>query len=181
MIPESVPAIDKPFTAGIPDAEQAKDAYIKDQNPQNFSTFGKHQGLNYNSIHCQLQDNNGNLWFCTYGGGVSRYDGKSFTHFTTKEGLSNNRIWSVLQDRSGNLWFGSDGGGVSRYDGKFFTHFAKKEGLSGNSVLAMFQDKNGDIWFATTEGSLKVQWKIVYSLYCKRRLMRQYNIVDFAR
>ena len=152
LIPKTVTAIDKPFIGGMPIVEMAKDAYIKDQNPQNFSTFGKHQGLNYNSIHCQLQDIRGNIWFCTYGGGVSRYDGKSFTHFTTKEGLGNDRIWSVLQDKSGNLWFGTDGGGVSRYDGKFFTNFTTKEGLSGNSVLSMLQDRNGDIWFATTGG-----------------------------
>jgi len=163
-IPKIIRAIDNPFIAGMPVVETAKDAYIKDQNPQNFSTFGKHQGLNYNSIHCQLQDDNGNLWFCTYGGGVSRYDGKSFTHFTTKEGLSNNRVWSVLQDKSGNLWFGTDGGGVSRYDGKFFTHFTKKEGLSGNSVMSMLQDRNGDIWFATTEGLSKYDGK-TFTLY----------------
>ncbi|BBE20851.1 adenylate cyclase [Aquipluma nitroreducens] len=159
LIPKTVTAIDKPFIGGMPIVETAKDAYIKDQNPQNFSTFGKHQGLNYNSIHCQLQDISGNIWFCTYGGGVSRYDGKSFTHFTTKEGLGNDRIWSVLQDKSGNLWFGTDGGGASRYDGKFFTHFTTKEGLSGNSVLSMLQDRNGDIWFATTEGLSKYDGK----------------------
>ena len=159
LIPKTVPAIDKPFIGGMPIVETAKDAYIKDQNPQNFSTFGKHQGLNYNSIHCQLQDISGNIWFCTYGGGVSRYDGKSFTHFTTKEGLGNNRIWSVLQDKSGNLWFGTDGGGASRYDGKFFTNYTKEEGLSGNSVLSMLQDRNGNIWFATTEGLSKYDGK----------------------
>ena len=159
LIPKTVTAIDKPFIGGMPIVETAKDAYIKDQNPQNFSTFGKHQGLNYNSIHCQLQDISGNIWFCTYGGGVSRYDGKSFTHFTTKEGLGNDRIWSVLQDKSGNLWFGTDGGGASRYNGKFFTHFTTKEGLSGNSVLSMLQDRNGDIWFATTEGLSKYDGK----------------------
>ena len=159
LIPKTVTAIDKPFLGGMPIVEKAKDAYIKDQNPQNFSTFGKHQGLNYNSIHCQLQDISGNIWFCTYGGGVSRYDGKSFTHFTTKEGLGNNRIWSVLQDKSGNLWFGTDGGGASRYDGKFFTHFTTAEGLSGNSVLSMLQDRNGDIWFATTGGLSKYDGK----------------------
>jgi len=159
LIPKTVIAIDKPFIGGMPIVEKAKDAYIKDQNPQNFSTFGKHQGLNYNSIHCQLQDISGNIWFCTYGGGVSRYDGKSFTHFTTKEGLGNDRIWSVLQDKSGNLWFGTDGGGATRYDGKFFTHFTTAEGLSGNSVLSMLQDRNGDIWFATTGGLSKYDGK----------------------
>ena len=39
-----------------------------------------------------LEDSHGNLWFGTYGGGVSMYNGESFTHFTEKEGLSNNIV-----------------------------------------------------------------------------------------
>jgi len=159
LIPQAVPAISNPTLAGIPEVEIVKDAYIKDQNAQNFSTFGKHQGLKYSSINCQLQDQSGNLWFCTYGGGVSKYDGKSFTHFTEEEGLSNNRVWSILQDKEGNLWFGTDGGGVSKYDGKWFTNFTMEKGLLSNSVLSILQDKNGDIWFATTAGVSKYDGK----------------------
>lgn len=152
LIPKTLPAINNPIVAGIPEVEIVKDAYIKDQNAQNFSTFGKHQGLKYSSINCQLQDQSGNIWFCTYGGGVSKYDGKSFTHYTENEGLSNNRVWSVLQDKEGNLWFGTDGGGVSKYDGQWFTNYTEKEGLLNNSVLSILQDKNGNIWFATVAG-----------------------------
>jgi len=147
-LPKTVPAIDSSFVAGIPEVVIAKDAYTKDQNPQNFSSFGKLQGLKHGSIYCLLEDKSGNLWFGT-GGGVSRFDGKSFTHFTDKEGLSNNVVWSMLEDKSGNLWFGTRGGGVSRYDGKSFTHFTDKEGLSNNVVLSILEDKSGNLWFGT--------------------------------
>ena len=159
LIPRAVPAIKNPFMAGIPEVEIVKDAYIKDQNPQNFSTLSKLQGIKYSSVNCQLQDKSGNIWFCTYGGGVSRYDGKSFTHYTEKEGLSNNRVWSVLQDKNDNLWFGTDGGGVSKFDGKYFTHFTEKEGLINNSVLSILQDKSGNIWFGTIAGVSKYDGK----------------------
>ncbi|MBI4647989.1 MAG: hypothetical protein HY738_15735, partial [Bacteroidia bacterium] len=112
--PKTVPAIDTsaPLSvrrAGIPEVVLAKDAYIRDDNPENFSSFSKLQGLKHDVIRCMLQDKSGNLWFGT-GGGVSKYDGKCFTHFTEKQGLSNNIVWSILQDNSGNLWFGTDGG-----------------------------------------------------------------------
>ena len=81
----------KAVVAGIPEVVIAKDAYIKDQNPQNFSSFSKLQGLKHNVIRCMLQDQSGNLWFGT-DGGLSKYDGKSFTNFTEKEGLSNNIV-----------------------------------------------------------------------------------------
>ena len=70
-----------------------------------------------------FEDSNGNIWFGTNGGGVSKYDGRTFTHFTEKEGLSNNIVWSIIEDSKGSLWFGTNGGGVSKYDGESFIHF----------------------------------------------------------
>ena len=154
-LPKIVPAIDSPFLAGIPEVVIAKEAYTKDQNPQNFSSFGKLQGLKHSTITCLLEDKSGNLWFGTPGGGVSKYDGKNFTHFTEKEGLSNNNVLSILEDKSGNLWFGTGGGGVSKYDSKSFTHFTDKEGLSNNNVRSLLEDKNGNLWFGTAGGVCK--------------------------
>jgi len=153
-LPKIVPAIDSPFLAGIPEVVIAQNASTKDQNPQNFSSFGKLQGLKHNYISCLYEDKIGNLWFGTLGGGVSKYDGKSFTHFTEKEGLSQNDVYSILEDKSGNLWFGTFSGGVSKYDGKSFTHFTKKEGLSHNFVGCILEDKNGNLWFGTRGGGV---------------------------
>ena len=128
-LPKIVPAIDSPFIAGIPEVVLAKEAIAKDQNPQNFSSFGKPQGLKSSAIFSLLEDKNGNLWISALGAGVSRYDGKSFTHFTVKEGLCDNYVVSMLEDKAGNLWFGGLTKGASRYDGKRFTQFTTKEGL----------------------------------------------------
>ena len=159
LIPKTMPAIDSPFVAGTPEVVIAKDAYVKDQNPECFSSFSKLQGLKHDVIRCMLQDKSGNLWFGTYGGGVSKYDGKSFTHFTEKEGLSNNTVLSMLEDKSGNLWFGTYGGRVSKYDGKSFTHFTEKEGLSNNTVRSILEDKSGNLWFGTNGGVSKYDGK----------------------
>ena len=158
LFPRKVLAIDCPFTAGMPEVVIAKDAHIKDNNPQNFSSFGKLQGLKHNSINCMLQDKSGNLWFGTDGGGVSKYDGKWFTNFTEIEGLSNNRVRSIIEDKCGNLWFGTLGG-VSKYNGKCFTNFTQKEGLPNNMVFSILQDKSGNIWFGTKGGVCKYDGK----------------------
>ena len=156
LLPKTVSAIDSPFVAGMPEIVIAKDMANKDQNPQNFSSFNKLQGLKHGSIRCLLEDKSGNLWFGTDGGGVSKYDGERFTHFTEKEGLSNNTVFSILEDKSGNLWFGTAGGGVSKYDGERFTHFTEKEGLSNNYVLSILEDKSGNLWFGTRFGLSKL-------------------------
>ncbi|MEP6597056.1 MAG: two-component regulator propeller domain-containing protein, partial [Ginsengibacter sp.] len=62
---KKVLAIDSPFIAGIPEVVIAKEAYTKDQNPQNFSSFSKLQGLRSAAISCLLEDKSGNLWIGT--------------------------------------------------------------------------------------------------------------------
>ena len=91
-LPKVAQAINRPFIAGIPEVVIAKDAGSKDQNSQNFSSFTTLEGLKADAILCMLQDKNGNIWFGTWAGGISRYDGKNFTHFTEKEGLSSNNV-----------------------------------------------------------------------------------------
>ena len=175
LIPKTMPAIDSPFVAGTPEVVIAKDAYVKDQNPECFSSFSKLQGLKHDVIRCMLQDKSGNLWFGTYGGGVSKYDGKSFTHFTEKEGLSNNTVLSMLEDKSGNLWFGSRFGlsklspenkeklvffsdnvnASKEAEGKiFFKNYTYEDGFLGigvNGGKTICEDKNGTIWIAANE------------------------------
>lgn len=154
FIPSVCPAVDSLFPAGIPELVPVRDAHIKDNNPQNFSSFTKLQGLRHNNIFCIMQDNSGNLWFGTGGGGACRYDGKYFAHFTEKEGLGNDFVTTMLQDRKGAMWFGTWGGGLCRYDGRNVTRFTEKEGLSFNVVHKIFEDQSGNIWIGMMNGSI---------------------------
>jgi ligand-binding sensor domain-containing protein/signal transduction histidine kinase len=116
-------------------------------------TYTTDQGLALDGIEASCIDHFGNLWFGTYGGGVSRYDGKSFTTFTTGQGLSNKNVWCMLEDKKGNMWFGTEGG-VSRYDGKSFTTFTTADGLGNNIIRGIGKDKKGNIWFGTNGGGV---------------------------
>ena len=128
-----------------------------DQSPAalgNFTTFTTDQGLALDDISCGFTDNKGNLWFGTFGGGVSQYDGTSFTNYTTAQGLAHNSVLCISQDNKGNLWFGTNGGGVSRYDGKSFTNFMTGQGLSCGVVWSISQDSKGYLWFCTNVGGV---------------------------
>jgi ligand-binding sensor domain-containing protein/signal transduction histidine kinase len=111
-------------------------------------------GLTIDAISCAIMDKSGNLWFGTYGGGVSRYDGKSFTKFTSAQGLAGNVVCSITEDKMGNIWFGTERGGVSRYDGKSFTTYTTEQGLASNIVLSIMQDRKGYLWFGTGGGGI---------------------------
>jgi ligand-binding sensor domain-containing protein len=164
LLPKSVPANGHTYTGGIPEVVVAKDPRIKDINPKNFSSFSKLQGLKHDIIQTIFQDQSGNMWFGTGGGGATRYDGNSFTHFTEKEGMPNNIVTDIKGDKNGNLWFSTWGGGVCRYDGKTFLQFTEKEGLSFNVVFDILLEKNGTLWFGTqNQGVCKYDGKSLTS------------------
>ena len=117
------------------------------------------QGLGNNAVWCSLSDKGGNMWFGTFGGGLSMFvphpaDGgpARFISYTAAQGLPSNSIKSIAQDKCGNIWLGTGGGGVSRFDGNSFTNYTTVHGLANNIVVSVSEDKNGNIWFGTNEG-----------------------------
>lgn len=180
LLPKMIPVVDSHFVAGIPEVVITKDASTKDQNPQNFSSFGKLQGLKHGNVNCMLQDKFGNLWLGTAGGGVSKYDGKYFTHFTENEGLSNNSVLAMLEDRNGNLWFATYGGGVTKYDGKYFTHFDEKDGLS-NIVASMVEDNSGNLWFGFNGGGLGKYDGKYFTIYSEKEGLTDKPVLSSTR
>ncbi len=132
-------------SAGSPEIVVAKDMANKDQNPANFCSFGKLQGLKHTMMRAMMQDRNGNIWIATQGAGVTRYDGKTFAHFTEDEGLINNSVWTLEEDKDGNIWMGTDKG-VSKYDGNTFTNYTQ---LANDPIWKILQDKKGNIWICS--------------------------------
>jgi len=157
-LPYTVQTIEKPFFCKAPEVVLVKDAYIKDVNPQNFSSFSKLQGLRSEQVRSLIQDRMGNIWLGT-DDGATKYDGKYFSHYTTEQGLKNSLILSVFQDKAGNLWFGTSRGGVTRYDGRYLTNFTTKEGFPDNEVNCIFEDSEGNLWFGTAGGAVKYKDK----------------------
>ena len=97
------------------------------------------------------QDNDGFMWFATWGGGAVRYDGQGFETFTTDNGLASNQVMDIYQDTDGHIWFAT-ADGVSRYDGHEWVTFTEADGLGHNLVHSIFQDKQGRLWFGTDSG-----------------------------
>ena len=123
-----------------------------------FSKFDSDLGLAMDLISfgsdSAMCDSKGNLWFGTWGGGISKYDGKTFTTYSTEDGLVNNIVLCVFEDSKGNIWFGTNEGGVSKYDGKSFMTFNTESGLVDNRIIAIEEDDNGNLWFGSWGGGL---------------------------
>lgn len=106
---------------------------------------------NPNYVFCIMVDQKGVIWAGTWGGGVSRFDGKEWKNLTTADGLAGNVVFSVTQDDKGVYWFGTDKG-LSSYDGSQWHTYTNKDGLLANSVYAVHPIANGDLWVGTKSG-----------------------------
>ncbi len=149
--PEIVLASERIIYGTNPQPVEAKDANVREYNPFSFTFYSKLQGLTHDDVSSIMEDNAGNIWIGTYGGGITRFDGKFFTHFDESVGLSNNAINSIIQDKNEDMWFATWGGGATKYDGYSYTHYTENEGLKSNYLLAITEDYYGNIWFSYWE------------------------------
>lgn len=109
--------------------------------------------INPNAVHVLIQDQKGDFWLGTGGGGAYRYNGKVFTSFLTSEGMKyedslyHNWIPDIAEDKNGNIWFASMSyGGLTQYDGKAFKRYSTKDGLSDDMIRKILVDKAGNLW-----------------------------------
>jgi ligand-binding sensor domain-containing protein len=110
---------------------------------------------NPNYVFCLHVDPKGQVWAGTWGGGVSRFDGRQWTNYTVKDGLASNIVYSIAQDASGTLWFGTHQG-LTRYDGRRWQTFTRNEGLIDNDVYAIAAVPGGDVWVGTKGGVARI-------------------------
>lgn len=114
-----------------------------------FTTYNTSHGLSNNVVFSITEDKSGNIWFGTYGGGISRFNGDAFVTFNAKQGLASNVVFSIAEDKNHCLWFGSYGGGATKYDGKSFTKYTTSQGLANNTIWAITKDSKDNLWFGT--------------------------------
>ncbi|HLA35680.1 MAG TPA: two-component regulator propeller domain-containing protein [Rhodocyclaceae bacterium] len=97
-------------------------------------------------------DKDGLVWAGTWGGGVSRFDGRKWISYTTKEGLPGNHVFMLHKDEKGKLWIGTNNGLTTWEDGKFAKSMTTAEGLFANNIFAMSSTTDGDLWIGSYGG-----------------------------
>lgn len=98
-------------------------------------------------------DKHGAVWAGTWGGGLSRFDGKKWTNYTTADGLPGNHVFMLHRDEKGILWVGTNNGLSYVQEGnKFSKAMTTADGLFANNVFAMASTAKGDLWIGSFGG-----------------------------
>lgn len=114
-------------------------------------TYTRDSGLANEYVFSIFVDSQGNKWFGTNGGGVSRLrDGKWKTFFPM-HGLADYWIYSFAEQADGTLWIGT-WAGANSYDPKTekFTTYVKE--LINEWVYGLGVDSQQRVWFGTEGG-----------------------------
>jgi signal transduction histidine kinase/ligand-binding sensor domain-containing protein len=131
---------------------QGNHYFLGESGISHFTSFNTDNGLSLDNITSSLIDRSGNIWFGTWGGGISKFDGISFVNFSTEHGLSNNLVNCLAEDLEGNIWVGTNGGGISVYDGYSFSNNLDSQWLKNGNVYGIAPDSKGNVWIAAGEG-----------------------------
>lgn len=123
-----------------------------------FYTIDQSNGLGHNSCWDISQDETGNMWFASYGGGLSTFDGTEFAVFTTKDGLPNNKTRKVFLFKD-KIYVGTENG-ISVID--IHTHklvTPKIPVQSGTFICLDFFEYQNEVYFASIfDGLYKVEF-----------------------
>ncbi len=114
------------------------------------------------------EDQNGNLWIATFGGGLNKLDPTTeiFTSYLYSDedstSLRQNYVLSIYVDSDNIIWCGLAGWGLNRFDpstGKF-QHFVYDIGFTeynvdNNAIQTIYEDRHGNLWIGS-EGGLNL-------------------------
>lgn len=114
-------------------------------------------GFQGKSIHCMLEDRQGNLWVGTRSDGINFRDiktgqFKNLKYESAFKNIAKSWIKTIFEDQNGRVWIGTINDGLLVFDPK--TRSSKRfdnknTALRDNSVSKVIQDENGTIWVAT--------------------------------
>ncbi len=118
--------------------------------------------ISSNRISSLIEDNYGNLWIGTLGGGLNKLNLKTnkISHYFNEGSPSySHYIITLFVDHNGTLWMGTYGGGLIKFnpENELFKVYKNDSGinsLSNNHVFSIKEDRDGFLWIGTFGGGI---------------------------
>jgi ligand-binding sensor domain-containing protein/serine phosphatase RsbU (regulator of sigma subunit) len=129
------------------------------------SNIGEKNNLGSANIQWILEDNQKNLWVCTFGTGIQKllYNSSKSSYdigpvFNQTNGLSDNYIKIAYQDNEGNIWIGTYSNGLCGIIDEAFVFYNFKKESFGNDILSVVSEKD-KFWIGTRENLVEIEVK----------------------
>lgn len=149
---------DKALWVGLTDDGVRKISFTDTEvkNKADIISIKKENGLSNQSIQSIYQDNEGNMWLGTFGGGLVQIPEDRFSCFNNKTGLAENEVYAVLIDRKGNTWLGNKSGLnlFRKCKNDECIQYNSSNGFITDKVNALIEDDKGMIWIGTSENGV---------------------------
>ncbi len=130
-----------------------KNGVILQYKNDSLNAFDIEEGHPKEQITGIIEDNNGNIWFSTYGEGIYVWNGKHLFNFNVNDDhLADDYVYCIVTDNNGRIWCGTDGGlSVCTFINKQkkVKNYTTQNGLSDNIIKRIIWDKKGFLWFGT--------------------------------
>jgi len=145
-------------------------AYVFNKKLQRFKKLEAGDKKIRGKVNAIFVDTKDNIWFCTYGEGLVKYDHKSLTYYGESDGLKTKNIASATEDSKGNLWIATEEECIYKFDGKEFMNFNIQNGFKSDNVYLVICDEEDNIWVGTSNGVEKFSYykKSAIEYYGKR-------------
>ena len=129
-----------------------------DSKENNFKSYENKKLPKYFQITCFLEDEEKNVWFGTYHGGLYKYISATdqLETYDIKNGLKNNWVSTLAEDHAGNIWVGTWGGGLSCFEKNGIIIYSTENGLQDNKIRSLKVDREGNVLIGTNENGLLI-------------------------
>ncbi|HQQ00126.1 MAG TPA: PAS domain S-box protein [bacterium] len=124
----------------------------------NIRGFRVSDGLAAEIVRDIIRTKDESVWFATWGGGISRYDGTNWRTYQQADGLPHNYVRALLPDGDRGIWAGTQVGigYLPRQDGqgRWQPIPTSIPNHATTSVYCILQRSDGAFWFGTAKGEI---------------------------
>jgi signal transduction histidine kinase/DNA-binding response OmpR family regulator len=117
--------------------------------PALFNVYGTVEG-GVDNVYPIHEDEDGTLWFGSFGSGLARFAGGRFEVFKLPHGIPGDLVLAIHRDRGGDLWIGAYNGSMCRF--REGLPCERPPALRGRVVRAIHHDRRGSLWVGTESG-----------------------------
>jgi signal transduction histidine kinase/ligand-binding sensor domain-containing protein len=106
-------------------------------------------GLPHDWVRCLTEDQEGNIWVGTGGGGLCVLRAAKVTMHSPPDSWEGRVVLSLTRTKNGDFWAGTEGAGLYCLSAQNWQHYGSESGLSNQFIWSVLEDRDSNLWVGT--------------------------------